>query len=126
GNARRLDRRLEQRLDRGEARLRAAAAICVGEWRVKRICGKWPEAGFVWIHFAGERQRHQRAPVKSAGERNDRGPAGRVPRNLDGVLDRLGAGGQKDVFLGAAIGASWFIRSASLTYDSYGVTPKQV
>ena len=99
GDARRLDRRLEQRLDRGEALLGAAAAIRVGERRVKRIGGKRPEAGLVRIHFAGERQRHQRAAVKSAGERNDRRAAGRVTRNLDGVLDRLGAGGEKDRFL---------------------------
>ena len=49
-----------------------------------------------------------------------------MTRDLDGVLDRLGAGGRKIVFVGAAIGASWFIRSASLMYGSYGITPKQV
>ena len=59
-----------------------------------------PEACLVRLHFAGEADAGERAAVEAAGEGDDRGALRMEARNLDRVLDRLGAGAEEDRFLG--------------------------
>src|ERR1700693_2934368 len=82
GDARRLDLGAEDLFDTRETLLDRHAAILIGKCRVENVGRKRTKADFVWIDFAGERQRHHRAPVKSSGERNDRGTAGRRARHF--------------------------------------------
>ena len=64
--------------------------------RMVDLGGVGAEARFIWIDLAGQRERHHRAAVKAAGEGDHRRAAGGDARDLDGGLDRLGAGRHQD------------------------------
>ena len=53
--------------------------------------GERPQAGLVGVRLRGEAEREQRAPVEAAVEGDHRRPARIGARELDGVLDGLGA-----------------------------------
>ena len=53
------------------------------------------EALLVGHDLAGQRHAHEGAAVEAAGEGDDGRAAGGGARDLDGVLDRLGAGGEE-------------------------------
>ena len=82
----------EQALERGERRRRVRAAIRVRERRAVDLGRERPEALLVRVRLRGHRQRHPRATVERAVERDDALPLRVEARELDGVLDRLGAG----------------------------------
>ena len=63
------------------------------------FAGKGLEAAFVRMDLAGEREREQRAAVKTILEADDRGPLGVAARDLDRVLDGLGAAVDQEGFL---------------------------
>ncbi len=56
------------------------------------------ETALVGRDLAGEGHGQGRPAVEGAGKGDDGGPAGRRPRDLDGVLDRLGPRGEQDAF----------------------------
>ncbi|MFZ2507615.1 MAG: hypothetical protein WAW79_03945 [Steroidobacteraceae bacterium] len=56
------------------------------------LARQWPESGLVRIDLAGQRKRHHRAAVKTAGERDDAGSPGMDTGDLDRILDGLGTG----------------------------------
>ena len=58
------------------------------------------EACLIRMRFAGERECQQRAPVEGVFEADHRRAAGVSARDLDGVLDRLGAAVQQQRLLG--------------------------
>ena len=75
------------------------AAIAVGERNAIHLARKRRESGLVRMRFAGQRQRHHGAAVKRVFEGDDAGALGVGARNLDRVLDRLGAAVDEDGFL---------------------------
>ena len=77
----------------------AHAVIRHGEGHVKHFGQHRPEARLVGLHLAGERDAAERAAVKSAAERDDRRALRGVARDLDRVLDRLGARRQENGLL---------------------------
>ena len=64
--------------------------------------------------------------MEGALEGDHRGTAGREPRELDRVLDRLVPALKKAALAGTVNGARASRRSASSTYGSYGTTVKSV
>ena len=69
----------------------ADAVIRVGKRRVEDVGGERPEVLLIGRHFAGQRHSHEGATVKRAGKGDDAGASGKGARDLDRVLDRLGA-----------------------------------
>ena len=69
------------------------------------------EALLVGHDLAGQRHAHEGAAVEAAGEGDDAGALGEGARDLDGVLDGLGAGGDEDRLRGTRAPARW--RSAA-------------
>jgi hypothetical protein len=92
GDARGLDVALEEGLQALERLLHAHAVQRVRERGVKHVGREGAETRLVRIHLAGQRERHERAPVKAAAEGDHSRPAGGGARDLDRVLDRLGPG----------------------------------
>jgi ParB family chromosome partitioning protein len=99
GDAGRIDIGLEQLVEHGEGLLDAGALQLVRERNVEHVRHHGAEARLVGLHLAGQRHAHEGAAVESAGEGDDGRAAGRGARDLDRVLDRLGAGGDEDGFL---------------------------
>src|SRR5581483_1148454 len=96
GDTVRGDRRMKQLVDRAKRVADPHTPKFVGKRNVIDIRRKRTETGLVWIDLSGQGQRHHRAPVKSTPKREHRRTSGRVAGNLDGILDRLGAGSQED------------------------------
>jgi hypothetical protein len=69
----------------------ARAAQRVGDGKAVDLGSERAEAVAVRRGLGGEREREQRAPVEAGIERQHRGPPGGAARDLDRVLDRLGA-----------------------------------
>ena len=81
----------EEVLELAEGRFAVRAAVVGGERCAVDLGCERPHAELVGVRLRGERHRHQRAAVEGALE-CDHGGATRVePRELDCVLDRLGA-----------------------------------
>ena len=93
GDRRRVGLILEDRLEGLQALGRRGAVIEVREGDVVDVGREGTEALLVGHGLAGQRHAHVRAAVEAAGERDDAGTAGEAARDLDGVLDRFGAGG---------------------------------
>jgi hypothetical protein len=87
----RVHRGLEHPVERVERILRADPAVRVGCGRAVDLRGEGAHAALV-DQLRREAHGQERPPVEAAVERDDRGPSGVVPGDLDGVLDRLGAG----------------------------------
>ncbi len=86
------DLRPERVLERGERGLRVRPAVRARERHAVDLGRERPEPRLVRVRLRGEAERKQRAAVEAAVER-DHGRALRVrARELDRVLDRLGAG----------------------------------
>ena len=96
-------------------RSRGDAAVGVRERRAVDLGRERPEPGLVRMRLGRHRHRQQRAAVEAALERDHGGAARVQPRDLDGVLDGLGAGLKNAARVGPAIGASAPSRSASST-----------
>ena len=82
----------ERALERRERVLGRDAAVGVRERHAVDLGRERPEARLVGVHLRGEREREQRAAVEGAVEGDHRRAARVGARELDGVLDRLGAG----------------------------------
>lgn len=67
---------------------------------MKHLRRKRSEAGFVRYYLAGKRQRHHRPAMKAARKRDNSVAPGKLPRDLNRVLNGLGARCQEDGFLG--------------------------
>ena len=87
--------RLPALLDR--RRFAQAHAVGVRERRAVDLGREWAEGLFERC-LAGERERHQRAAVVAALEGDDRLAAGGGARDLDRILDALGAAVRQDRF----------------------------
>ena len=81
---------LEQQLEAGERVLDRDAAVRIGRRRAVDLRRERPEALLV-DELRGHRHRQVGAAVEGAVEDDDARPAGRGARDLDRVLDRLGA-----------------------------------
>src|ERR1051325_1336163 len=66
----------------------AAVAVAVGD--VVHLGQEWREPGALYRLARRQAQATVRAAVKRAGEGDDRGPPGRMPRQLDRALHGLG------------------------------------
>jgi hypothetical protein len=104
GHARRIQVRLEELLERREGVLHRHAVIGDGEGQVIDLGQHRPEARLVGQHFAGEADARERAAMEAARERDQRRAARVVARDLDGILNRLRAGGEKNRLLGRGAG----------------------
>lgn len=67
----------------------------VRERHVVDVAGERTEAELVGRHLAGEAEGEVGAAVEGGVKGDDAGAAGLRPGDLDGVLDRLGAGGEE-------------------------------
>ena len=76
----------------GERGARVGAAVVLREGRAVDLGRERPHPDLVRVRARGERHRQQRAAVEGALEGDHGGSLGVEPRELDGVLDRLGAG----------------------------------
>ena len=85
-----------ERRDRG---VRVDAAIRIWSDGPVDLGREGPEAGLVGAHLARHGHRQQRAAVEAVVEDDDAGAAGRRTRDLDRVLDRLGARVHQDRLL---------------------------
>ncbi len=95
GDLRGIDLRSECQPERFESVLRGIVStpvVLVGERHAVDLGRVRAEARLVRSHLRRQRHRHQGAAVERVREREHGGPAGRGARDLDGVLDRLGAG----------------------------------
>ena len=101
GNARRVGRVLEERLQTVEALLGAAAVIEVRELDVVDVRRKGAVALLVGHDLAGQRHAHEGAAVEATGKRDDAGSPRERARNLDGVFDSFGAGRGEHRFRGS-------------------------
>ena len=86
----------------GERRPRVGAAVVLREGRPIDLGRERSHSDLVRVRSRGECHRHQRAAVEGALERNYGWPLGVEPRELDSVLDRLGAGVEEDGLRGTA------------------------
>ena len=98
----RLDLALEQVLERCDRGVRVDAAVRIRSGGAVDLPGEGTEPRLVGAHLARHRHRQERPPVEAVLEDDDRGPAGRGARDLDGVLDRLCAGVDEDRLLALA------------------------
>ena len=92
GDVLRRDVRREHALERRERGRGVRAAIGVRVRRAVDLGRERPEPLLVRVRLRRHRQRHPRAAVERALERDDGLPLRVQARELDGVLDRLGAG----------------------------------
>ena len=86
------DLRRERALERSERVRGRDAAVLVRERNAVDLRRERAEPRLVRMRLRRQRQREQRAPVEGALEADHRRPAGVGARELDAVLDRLGAG----------------------------------
>ena len=91
---------VEESLQVGERLLGRDVAIGLRKLGVIDLGRKRSEPPLVRHDLAGERQGHERASVKAAGEGDHRRTLGVIARDLDGVLHRLRTGRQKHRFFG--------------------------
>src|SRR5438034_1488846 len=96
----RSDVRPEQLLERAERMLDGDTVIGHREGQVVDLRQQRSEPGLVGLHLAGEADAGERAAVEAAREGDQRGAPRVKARDLDGVLDRFRAGGEKDGLLG--------------------------
>ena len=99
GDARRLDIGLEQPFDGVHGIVDADALVLDRERHMPDAAGERTELRLVGHDLAGQRHGQKRAAVKAAVEGDDVGAAGIGARDLDGVLDRLGAGRHEQALL---------------------------
>ena len=99
-DARGIDVRPEQLLERAERMLDGDTVIRHREGQVVDLRQQRSEPGLVGLHLAGEADAGERAAVEAAREGDQRGAPRVKARDLDGVLDRFRAGGEKDGLLG--------------------------
>ena len=99
-HARRVHVRLEQLFERLQRMLERDAVIRHRVGQVIDLRQHRPKAGLVGMHLAGETHACERAAVEAARERDHGRAPGMEARDLDGVLDRLRAGGQEQGLLG--------------------------
>ena len=85
------DLRHQRALERGERLRGARAAVVLSERDPVDLRCERAEAGLVRMCLRRQRQREQRASVEAALECDHRRALGMRTRELDGVLDRLGA-----------------------------------
>ena len=85
------DLRRERALERVERVAPADPAVLVRERDAVDLGRERPEPRLVGMRLRGEREREERAPVEPALEGDHRRPARVAARELDGVLDGLGA-----------------------------------
>jgi hypothetical protein len=78
-------------LERGERLDGVRAAVPLGERHAVDLRRERAEPGLVRVRLRGERERQERAAVEAALEGDHCGPLGVRARELDRVLDRLGA-----------------------------------
>ena len=78
---------------------RIRAAIAIRERNAIDLAGKRRESGLVRMRLAGEGQRHHGAAVEGVFEGDDAGTLGVGARDLDRVLDGLGAAVHEDRLL---------------------------
>ena len=71
---------------------------------VMHVGGEGPKAELVGHRLEGHRHREVGAPVVGVVEHADPGPTGVLSRDLDGVLDGLGAGVEQHALLGEVAG----------------------
>ena len=95
GDALRRDLRHERPLEGGERVACTRPAVILCERHAIDVRGERPEAGLVRMRLRGQRERQQRAAVEPAFESDHRGTLRERARELDGVLDRFGAGVEK-------------------------------
>ncbi len=95
-----LDVVLEDAFHRGDGRVDAHAVQRVRELRMEDAAREGPEAQLVGRDLAGQAEREHRASVVAAGEGDDAGALGVGARDFHRVLQRLGATGQQQRFLG--------------------------
>ena len=86
------DLRREHPLERGERVGGRDPAVLVRERHAVDLGRERPEAGLVRVRLRGEREREERAAVEASLEADHGGPLRVAARELDGVLDGLGAG----------------------------------
>jgi ParB family chromosome partitioning protein len=94
----------EQEIQRGQRVLDLDPVQRVRERGAIDVAREGAELVLVRADLAGQPQGHQGSPMVAARERDDARPAGRRAGDLDGVLDRLGAGGEEDGLLGEVAG----------------------
>ena len=82
----------ERPLERGERGARVRAAVVLRERNPVHLGRERPEPGLVRVRLRGHRHREKRAAVEGALEDDDGGTLRVGARELDRVLDRLGAG----------------------------------
>ena len=99
GDALGFDVVLQDRVDRAQRGVDADAVQLVGERRVEHLAGERAEAELVRRDLAGQPERHHRAAVVAAAERDEARPLGVGAGDLHRVLDRLGAGREKQALL---------------------------
>ena len=104
GHGRGVDLGLEEAPQPVERLVGADAAELVGRRRAVDLGRERAEPALVRRDLAGQRHRQQRAPVERALERDHRRAAGRRARDLDRVLDALGARVQQHALVLAAAG----------------------
>ena len=81
-------------------RPRERAAVAIRERHAPDVAGERAVSGLVGMHLAGEREREQRAAVEAVFDAHHAGTSGGVARDLDRVLDRLGAAVHEERLLG--------------------------
>ena len=99
GNAVRIDIGLEQLVERGERVRHRNAMQRDRERRVEDVARHGTEADLVRHNLPGQGHAHEGAAVEAARKGDDGLASSGVAGDLDGVLDRLGAGGDEDGFL---------------------------
>ncbi len=103
GHPGRFDIRAEAEIQRGQRIGLAHSQIVAWEGQVIDLAREGAETGLVGHHLAGERHPHHGAAVKAPLEGDGAAAAGVGAGDLDGVLYRLGAGGEKQgAFRGGA------------------------
>ena len=105
GHLSRVDVLLEQQLEPVQRVDDADAAVGIGRRGAVDVGGERAEALLV-DQLRGHRHRQVGAPVERAVEHDDARPAGGGACDLDGVLDRLGAGVDSSVFVAVGVAPS--------------------
>ena len=100
GDRFRIDVAVKQPIDVAERLFGRHAVVGVREFGMINLGGERAEAALIGHDFAGQTHRQKGAPVEAARECDDRRTFGVNARDLDRVLDRLGAGIQEDRLLG--------------------------
>ena len=125
GDRRRVDVLLEAGARARRSRPRCRPAVRVRRRRAVDVGRERAEALLVRTTFAVIAMRQDRAAVEGAVEDDDAGPAGRGARDLDRVLDRLGARvDEQPTSVAASPGERSSSRRQTSTYGSYIPTMK--